>query len=340
MEVGAINKLKKLAIGIRGLVKLSCVVIVAALLILGLLQISYRQTYSVILDGKVIGYTNDKVTLQKRINDYIQSGDGNNVAFVDLKELPTYETCLLKKNVETNDEEIFQTVAASGTKYYKYYAITDENVEKAYVKNFSDAEAIIQNLKDKNSENSDSLGIIEKYNTEEGTYTEASQVVELCYKEAPKVTVAKKSQKSRVASTGTAVVTDLGVSLIKPVTGSYVITSRVGGRNIGGGYENHPGLDVAIAKGTAIMAAASGIVTVAGWHGGYGKCIIIQSTSSVNIIYGHCSSLNVSVGQRVSQGQVIGKVGSTGYSTGPHLHFEIRYNGKVVNPQNYVYHGE
>ena len=81
------------------------------MLILGVLQVSYRQTYSVILNGEIIGYTNDKVTLQKRINDFIKSGDGDSVAFVDLKELPTYETCLLKKNLDTNDDEIFEKVA-------------------------------------------------------------------------------------------------------------------------------------------------------------------------------------------------------------------------------------
>lgn len=313
------------------------------MLILGLLQISYRQTYSVILNGEVIGYTNDKVTLQKRINDYIKSGDGESVAFVDLKELPTYETCLLKKNLDTNDDEIFAKVAASGIKYYKYYAITDENVEKAYVKTFDEAEQIIQNLKDKNSKNKDTLGIVEKFNTEEGSYTESAKVVEMCYQERPQVTQAKKAASSSSAiakSKGTVYVTDLGVTLIKPVVGSYTITSRVGGRRLNGSYENHPGLDIAIASGTAIKAAAGGIVTRAGWYAGYGKCIIIQSTSNVNIIYGHCSAINVSAGQRVAQGQLIGKVGSTGYSTGPHLHFEIRYDGKVVNPQNYVYKGE
>jgi murein DD-endopeptidase MepM/ murein hydrolase activator NlpD len=310
------------------------------LLILGLLQVSYRQTYSVILNDEVIGYTNDKVTLQKRINDYIKSGDGENVAFVDIKVLPEYKTCLLKKNIDTNDDEIFAKVAASGTAYYKYYAITDENVEKTYVKTFAEAEQIIQSLKDKNSMNKDTIGIVEKFNTVQGEYTDTTAAVNLVYKERPKVTAAKKKATVVMGSNiGTVTVTDLGVTLIKPITSSYTITSRVGGRILNG-YENHPGLDIACPTGTAIKAAADGIVTRAGWYGGYGKCIIVQSTSSLNIIYGHCSSLNVTVGQRVAQGQIIGKVGSTGYSTGPHLHFEMRYNGAVVNPQNYVYVGE
>ena len=102
------------------------------MLILGVLQISYRQTYSVILNGEVIGYTNDKVTLQKRINDYIKSGDGESVAFVDLKELPTYETCLLNKNLDTNDDEIFEKVVDEET--LKWIAI--EADDKRYIRLF------------------------------------------------------------------------------------------------------------------------------------------------------------------------------------------------------------
>ena len=117
----------------------------------------YRQTYSVSLNGEILGYTNNKVLLQKRINDYIKSGDGENVAFVELDNLPVYKACLLKKNVVLNDDEIFQKVANSGTAYYKYYE------EKSYVQNFSDAEEVVKKLKDKDSENKNTLGIVEKY---------------------------------------------------------------------------------------------------------------------------------------------------------------------------------
>ena len=95
------------------------------------------------------------------------------------------------------------------------------------------------------------------------------------------------------------------------------------------------------AKGTAIKAACAGTVTFAGWgtsaYSGYGNVVVVKSGSSVSIIYGHCSAVYVKTGQTVSQGQVIAAVGSTGLSTGNHLHFEIRYNGKAVNPQNYIY---
>ena len=98
----------------------------------------------------------------------------------------------------------------------------------------------------------------------------------------------------------------------------------------------HPGIDIAVPTGTPIRAAASGRVAIAGWVGGYGNYTCIQHSASLSSCYGHQSRLGVSVGQQVSQGQVIGYSGSTGNSTGPHLHFEVRINGSVVNPMNYL----
>ena len=99
----------------------------------------------------------------------------------------------------------------------------------------------------------------------------------------------------------------------------------------------HTGLDIAAPKGTSIKAAASGTVIHAGWKGSLGNLVIISHGNGVQTYYGHCSKLIAKVGQKVSQGQVIAKVGSTGNSTGNHLHFEVRKNGVLYNPQNYVY---
>lgn len=98
----------------------------------------------------------------------------------------------------------------------------------------------------------------------------------------------------------------------------------------------HPGLDIAAPNGTPIRAADGGRVAIAGWVGGYGNYTCIQHTASLSTCYGHQSAIKVSVGQQVSQGQVIGLVGSTGHSTGPHLHFEVRLNGAVQNPMAYL----
>lgn len=99
---------------------------------------------------------------------------------------------------------------------------------------------------------------------------------------------------------------------------------------------NHTGVDFAAPTGTKIYAYKSGTVTRASWYGGYGMCIEVTHSNGEKTRYAHCSRYNVSVGQAVSQGQVIGYVGSTGNSTGSHLHFEIMINGSFVNPLNYI----
>ena len=129
----------------------------------------------------------------------------------------------------------------------------------------------------------------------------------------------------------------------RPVSGRY--SSGFGGRDIGDGAETHLGQDIANATGTPISAAASGYVSFAGVMGGYGNVVIL--THSINgqsyaTVYGHMSAINVSSGQAVSQGQTVGLLGSTGRSTGPHLHFEVHigsWNGSrsnAVNPMNYL----
>ena len=98
----------------------------------------------------------------------------------------------------------------------------------------------------------------------------------------------------------------------------------------------HTGVDISAAYGVDIVAAGDGTVTLATTNGGYGKCIIINHGSGISTLYAHNSSLLVSVGDKVTRGQVIAKAGSTGVSTGPHLHFEVRINGATTDPIPYV----
>lgn len=107
-----------------------------------------------------------------------------------------------------------------------------------------------------------------------------------------------------------------------------------------GRYEFHKGLDICGPYGSKVRAAAAGVVTQAGWLTGYGKAIIIYHGNGYTTLYGHNSKLLVKKGQRVSKGQIISLIGSTGRSTGPHVHFEVRYYGKTVNPLRIVKGGK
>ncbi len=118
---------------------------------------------------------------------------------------------------------------------------------------------------------------------------------------------------------------------VLPVTG-YVITSGFGSR----WGRNHNGIDLAVDSGTPVVASASGIVIQSGWNNSYGISVYIEHENGTVTRYAHLSEAGVSVGQVVEQNQIIGLSGSTGRSTGPHLHFEIRVNEQPVNPSNYL----
>jgi len=121
-----------------------------------------------------------------------------------------------------------------------------------------------------------------------------------------------------------------------PINGR--ITSGFGYRRnpLWGGLSLHTGIDIAAPYGKPISCADSGEVIYSGWWSGYGKAVVIDHGRGYTTVYGHMSRLIAQVGQKVEKGTVIGLVGSTGFSTGPHLHFEIRYNGKPVNPLPYL----
>ena len=334
--------LKKVLIHTRRSMKLITLISVSLLLVIGFVASFYKVSYSVNIDGEMVGYTDNKSKLQSQINDYMENGEDDNTAFVQVESLPEYNICLLKRNVSTDDDKIFNIIKSDGVTYYRYYAILENQEEKIYVSNFSDAEDIVSKLKEKNSSNIDNITISEKYDTELKEMTLTDDAVAKLYVEPKKITVASNKSKTNKSSSGTvntatnisSTKVSLGVSLIKPVSG--IISSRFGVRS-SIRSSAHTGLDIATSTGTPVSAAASGTVTFSGWKGSYGNLLVITHSNGVQTYYGHCSKLYVSAGQNVSQGQSIAAVGSTGNSTGPHLHFEIRVNGLAHNPQNYLY---
>ena len=339
--------MKKALIHVKRSIKFIILLFIATCLIVGAVAFFYKPIYSVKINGEAVGYSSNKSALQRKINEYMEKGseDKKNVAFVQIDKMPEYTLCLLKKGIVANDDEIFEMVKSSGTTYYKYFAILDNGEEKLYVSDFETAEAVVNELKSKSSTNIENISMVEKYETELKEFSTKEAAVAALF-QAPKVVstkVAKKSSSStRVKASGsvnTSLTTSgqkvsLGISLARPVSGT--ITSRFGAKS-SIRSSAHTGLDIAAPLGTPYSAAASGTVTFAGYKGSYGNLIVITHSNGVQTYYGHSSKIYVSVGQSVSQGQTIGAVGSTGNSTGPHLHLEVRVNGVAYNPQNYVY---
>lgn len=132
--------------------------------------------------------------------------------------------------------------------------------------------------------------------------------------------------------------TYVGGEMMWPVPGQYTITSLFGNRlhPISKTYKMHTGIDISSPRNSNIVAAQSGTVIYSGWYSGYGKVIILDHGGGYTTLYGHNDDLIGKVGQKVNKGDLIAKSGNTGYSTGPHCHFEVRVNGEYVDPLKYV----
>ncbi len=147
-----------------------------------------------------------------------------------------------------------------------------------------------------------------------------------------------QAQAAREAANGTQTKYTGTGRFVWPCPASSRITSQYGYR-IHPVYKTkkfHAGIDIGAGYGSNIVAAESGTVTTATYGSGYGKYVVVNHGSGITTLYAHCSSLLVNVGDKVSRGQVIAKVGSTGVSTGNHLHFEVRINGSTTDPLSYV----
>jgi len=129
-----------------------------------------------------------------------------------------------------------------------------------------------------------------------------------------------------------------GGEMLWPSPGNYKISSNYGKRNdpITGVWTSHGGTDIAAPYGSKVVSANDGVVLFAGWHYSYGNYVIVDHGGGISTLYGHNSKLLVTAGQSVTRGQKIAQCGSTGYSTGNHVHFEVRINGVRTNPMKYL----
>lgn len=295
------------------------------------MSLKYKIVYKVTISGEEVGYVSNKYKFEKLIDEQIINKNEANVAYVNISELPEYQIILASNSEKTNEEEIFTKLNEEAVTTYKLYEIAVEGNVAVYVNSIEEAEETVAKLKEENTAKMDkvSISVNEIYTQDINNIEKSIQIASNIETAEVEVLESVNNQEKIKSSTLNGVY--FGV---KPVSGT--ITSRYGA-NESIRDHTHKGMDIAAPYGTKIVAAADGKVTYSGTMGGYGNLIIITHENGIQTYYGHCSKLIAKVGEEVKAGEEIAKVGSTGFSTGNHLHFEIRKNGSQINPQKYLY---
>lgn len=311
--------------------KLLKIAIGSLIIILAIMLLKYKIVYKVTISGEEVGYVSNKYKFEKLINEQIINKNESNIAYVNISAFPQYKLVLASNSEETNEEEIFNKIDNEAVTTYKLYEIAVDGNIAVYVNSVEEAEETVASIKNDYKAKTDEVDIsVREFYTQDinniNATVQVASTVETA--EVELLEVVNSQQKIKSATLD-------GVYFgVKPVSGT--ITSRFGA-NESIRDHTHKGMDIAAPYGTKIVAAADGKVTYSGTMGGYGNLIIITHENGIQTYYGHCSKLIAKVGDEVKVGDEIAKVGSTGFSTGNHLHFEIRKNGSQINPQKYLY---
>ena len=303
-------------------------------LIFAIILIKYKPIYQVSVSGEELGYIQNKEAFEESLKENAIA-EGKNVDHVEIKANPEYELKLVDRAVDTNEEELVSDMKEEVVVTYKYYDIAVENQTVESVDTKEEAEDIVEQLKQEKPEEVN-LSIIEKYTQEvENVETTEVEVAKTSITEKVNQKVQEMQEQKEEQKRLDSIPDINGIKLaVQPISGTitsrYGVSSRIR-------KSTHTGLDIATSSGTPIKVMAEGTVTCASYQGSYGNLVKIDHGNGVETWYGHTSKMYVKVGQKVNAGDVIASVGSTGNSTGPHLHLEIRLNGNHVNPQKYCY---
>lgn len=356
---------KKTNNGTKDKRKLTAIIAISIIILLaiGLVGKNYKVAYKVTLDGSVLGYINNKEEFTCMVTNQVLNQENSNMELIVLNKVPQYSLSLIGVNQTTDEESIIKILKLKADVTYKLYAITLDGEDKAYVDTLEEAQNQVNQLTEEYKEKLESeFGIREVYTDNmleyknmkyatitklDGILTAEKQAKEEAAKKAAEEAAAKKKAEAEKKAMLTQsyvpvesqTVSDVFVNgiafTVTPVTGN--ISSRYG-VNESIRNHTHAGLDIAASNGTPIYAVADGEVTYAQFNnGGYGYLVKISHGNGVETYYAHCSKIYVTAGQHVTAGTCLAAVGSTGHSTGNHLHFEVRINGSTVNPQNYLY---
>ncbi len=292
--------------------------------------------YKVSIAGTELGYVQNKQAFEQKVKESILQDEQKNIDNIAIKTNPEYELEFVDRTIETKEEPIIETVKQDVDITYKYYELALNNEAIELVDTLEEAEDLVNKVKDENQEKELDLSIVEKYTKklEEVTTNELEVAKnDIQGKVTKKLEEIQKQKEEEERINSMPIINGIKLAYV-PITGTitsrYGVSSRIRS-------SNHTGLDIAASKGTPIKVVANGTVISASYQGSYGNLVKIDHGNGLETWYAHTSKMYVSQGQKVEAGTVIAAVGSTGNSTGAHLHLEIRINGEHVNPQNYLY---
>lgn len=311
------------------------VVVLSASLMMGVVSIRHKPMYRVSISGTEVGYVQNKEALEEQVKTSILQETEKNIDNIEIQTTPEYQLTFVDRTVASTEEEIVNTVKQDTEVTYKYYELALNNEPVDAVNTIEEAEDLVNKIKEENQEELD-LSIVEKYTQkEEEVQTTDIEVakndVQVKITEKIEEQEKQKEEEERINSMPEINGIKLACTPVSgTITSRYGVSSRIRS-------SNHTGLDIAASTGTPIKAVATGTVTQASYQGSYGKLVKIDHGNGLETWYAHTSKMYVSEGETVEAGEVIAAVGSTGNSTGPHLHLEVRINGEHVNPQNYLY---
>ena len=315
---------------------------------IGFMAWKFKFVYMVEMGGVELGLVNDKDKFEKDIKDTLEDLE-EPVVSAKLKENPKYSLRLVdKEDIDVDDNYVFAKVEEKIEKTYRYYNIKEDDKLLAKVSTKEEKDNLLKELEE--AKQVKDLKVEEEQTKEYYiiSYEEAKQ---LASTNVDNIENEKKSKlaKEKIEKRNTNIVKNIrrggtvsassssnasamlgSLSFRRPLNSSRVSAGYLG-------YPGHRGIDFPSPQGTPVMAAESGTVTTVMYSNkSYGNRVIIDHGNGISTLYGHNSTIGVSLGQKVSKGQTIAGVGSTGNSTGNHVHFEIRINGKPINPTSYV----
>jgi len=314
---------KKIKYYTKEMIKLTNIIAIGILIIIAIILTKFKMVYTVYLNEQEIGCVQNKSEFEKNIEKQLYNNQEENIAFSDINAQIGFKSKFIAKNIDTQEEQVLLAIKEKSDITYYQYAVNVAGVERTCLKEERQAREVADTVREELSEETNVS--VQKIYTKELNIAETKEIAEISSQIVSEVKEQKKIEEATIS----------GIYLaVNPVQGR--ISSRYGAREAVRNH-THQGLDIAATTGTPIKAVADGTVSYSGIMGGYGYLIIIDHGNGIKTYYGHCSKLYVKVGKKVKAGDVIAAVGSTGNSTGPHLHFEIRQNGKYVNPQKYLY---